>query len=583
MEETVNTSPPPTSAAPKARNEVDSPESPQPSQKEKQQSDPTPALNSPKSFADAARPILSKEKVRAAWGQLRAGRERREEVVQDRPISVAFSRHQLDGLFAVPYDKDRHMVTDVVSAILASFAYVPAIDSDIPGVCYFVLPRTDTSLTPDTAIQSKGGPLEIVPAVWSLGSRIRIRVDQMDLGVMDRRKEILDSIFGDYGKIVHINNHYYKGTRTLMTSFDFVLEIPQGAPGDLMIPRVIPVRGSNVLFIWNSPPFCFRCGLEGHTKALCPCPSDFQLFHAPLVDHPIMARAFPDIKAPPRETPKTTAAPASVAVKNKPSGDTWTVVGPSQQSGKKRGRRALAPISSLDGVTTSASDSDTPRPSRKQPAPRNQSKESATAILPSLSDPVSASALVKTAPTVETEAHASAPSTCVEPQPEVPAPEPTSGTSVSPSVADQAPTPLASDDASETAEQDVAMPTAAPDTPETPLHHPVEPCPTRTVPDTPIPVITISEEPGSTDDVNMTTKQDGMRAKLADKKASRESKIMARKGLDGIFDPASVLVGKKSKAKEKSSAKASTRASGPTVDSMGIPVVVAADHATPSG
>ncbi|KAG0221098.1 hypothetical protein BGW42_008282 [Actinomortierella wolfii] len=79
------------------------------------------------------------------------------------------------------------------------------------------------------------------------------------------------------------------------TSWDFTLELSDRSAKDsnLLLPRVAPIDGRNVLFSWNAVRFCYRCGSAEHEKATCQEPADFFLSEAPPVTANILGRAFP--------------------------------------------------------------------------------------------------------------------------------------------------------------------------------------------------------------------------------------------------------------------------------------------------
>ncbi|KAF9963560.1 hypothetical protein BGZ65_002353 [Modicella reniformis] len=111
---------------------------------------------------------------------------------------------------------------------------------------------------------------------------------------------IIEDIFGAHGKVVHTIFHYWKGSEeALAPSFDFILEVPETAPKDFMIPR------------------------GGHTKQQCPKLIDYRIDYPP-VDVPTMARAFPDPEASFRtsakiQTPANTGNPSNRSNPSNPS------------------------------------------------------------------------------------------------------------------------------------------------------------------------------------------------------------------------------------------------------------------------
>lgn len=110
MEELADTPSQPLPSSHEERNE----DPLRPDQVQDQQQPLNPANDRPKSFADVARP-LSKEKLRSAWGQIRA-RTERVEAEGDQPLAVAFTYHgtEREGaerILAIPYDRIPHSVS----------------------------------------------------------------------------------------------------------------------------------------------------------------------------------------------------------------------------------------------------------------------------------------------------------------------------------------------------------------------------------------------------------------------------------------------------------------------------------------
>ncbi|KAF9944593.1 hypothetical protein BGZ72_002193, partial [Mortierella alpina] len=162
---------------------------------------------------------------------------------------------------------------------------------------------------------------------------------------------------------------------------------------------------------------------------------------------------------------------------------------------------------------------------------------------------------------VETEAPVSVLTNTIEPAPEAPVPEPASGGQEAPTRATLATHPQTSDDTSEEGAQDVEMPTVS--------AAPVEPA-TQ-------PAAIVADLDPQDNDTDMATKADAQRAKIAEKKATRDTLAKsASAAVDRLFTPTATTMGKKSKAKERPPTKAVTRASGVPVDDKGVPLVTAA-------
>ncbi|KAF9562237.1 hypothetical protein EC968_005345 [Mortierella alpina] len=312
----------------------------EPDQVQAQQQNASTANDRPKSFADVARP-LSKEKLRSAWGQIRE-RTERVEAEGDQPLAVAFTYHGTENgvaecILAIPYDRNLHSVADVLSTVEAAFPSAIICDYSTAGVLFLLFEsKEERDRVATTPVECPSGILRALPAIRSTGTRIRIRVDDMNVASVHDRRTILESVYGGYGKILHINDHALKGSKLLVASFYLVLELPQGTSMDRMIPRVAPVMGQNVLFMWNSAPFCLRCGSDAHTKVTCPRPLDFKVRNDPALAEPLLVRAFANPQAPHCEPAKKAQAPAPIPAPSKskgkaPSDSDWTVVGSQSQ------------------------------------------------------------------------------------------------------------------------------------------------------------------------------------------------------------------------------------------------------------
>ncbi len=540
MEGTPNTPSPPSSSSHEARNE----DAAGSDQVQAQQQNSGTANDRPKSFADVARP-LSKEKLRSAWGQIRARTERVEAEV-DQPLAVAFTYHGTENegaecILAIPYDRQQHSVEDVLLTAETTFPSAIICDYSTAGVLFLLFEsKEERNRMANTALEAPSGTLRAMPAIRSLGTRIKIRVDDMNIATVRNRRAILTSIFGGYGDILHINDHVLKGSKLLVASFDFILELPQGTSKDLMLPRVASVMGQNVLFMWNSGPFCLRCGSDAHTKTTCPRPLDFKVRHDPALETPLMARAFADPTTPPREpirkttpspkTPISTPAPSTLK-DNTRSESTWTIVGSTSQNGRKRGRQ---------GAATSASDSEPQKPAKKQPAIHNQPRKSET--------PTTATLISTTTKTREP--------TC-----EGPALESTSEYQDEQIKTSPAPHPQTSDVSAGGSDQDVDMSTES----EASETQTTTTTSDTATPDSTTPILTPST------DVNMTTKADEQRIKTTEKKQGRVKLV---KDMTDRVDRL-LATGKTDKT---TLAKAITRASAVQKDSKGIPQVRTATH-----
>ena len=325
--------------------------------------DSTPATKL--SFADAVnKGIHNKTTNKAAWNSLRSMTESREAHGLEKADPVWFTRHNHPHSVAIPYNNKTHSVNDVVEAVIKSLPNARRIDylttRGVVLLCFDTSEEKTACL--GTTLDCLPSSLPILPTMHSAGTRLKIRAEYTPLQSGDSAK-LAQDVFGSFGKIILVNQHYMHGTSIQSLSFDFVLEIDHSAPKEMVIPRVAAVDSMNVLFTWSGSKFCFRCGEGSHTKIQCPKPLDFNLSSAAALEEPIMARAFPDPDAPLREPPKknVTFKTGPAAPKQVPNADpAWTVAG--QGKNNKRGRNA-----SSGGGITSASDSDSPHhPPRKQ-------------------------------------------------------------------------------------------------------------------------------------------------------------------------------------------------------------------------
>ncbi|KAF9534555.1 hypothetical protein EC957_001964, partial [Mortierella hygrophila] len=149
---------------------------------------------------------------------------------------------------------------------------------------------------------------------------------------VEERQTALKELFKDKGNIVHFQFMYFANTDGLMGCMEFILDIPLSSPRDLMLPRVKYLDtecGYNVMFSWAGNPFCFRCGHSDHIKMECPLPHSYSVANDSAFHEPIMGRAFPDLKATPRQVMTRAVAkpaPASSTPVNMTK-DEWNVVG----------------------------------------------------------------------------------------------------------------------------------------------------------------------------------------------------------------------------------------------------------------
>lgn len=291
-----------------------------------------------------------------------------------------FSSHAAPYLIGIPFDPayvDKEELSDVAHAFYpgptceaiyfstSTFYIAFASEEDRVEALYKPMPFKDTSL-------------EVFPVIRSMGTRLTIRSDYITVSNAFARRDALEEVFGQYGKIIHQGN--YRDTRfnQLRAYTQFTIELHENATEDLEIPRVANIGGSNALFSWNGVPFCYRCGQGDHLKARCPQSHDYTVWNQQPLKTPLKARAFPSKTAPLRPTQSgTTMKQASSSVtpstgKGKISGEGFTT----GQPGRKHSRRGNP--TSGRSVTAPASSSDSDQRSFQKKGPAHGSKESLT-------------------------------------------------------------------------------------------------------------------------------------------------------------------------------------------------------------
>ncbi|KFH63561.1 hypothetical protein MVEG_10970 [Podila verticillata NRRL 6337] len=141
-------------------------------------------------------------------------------------------------------------------------------------------------------------PLPILPTILSLGRRVNIHVDYIPVYNITERRERLQELLQPYGRIIHITSHHHPTSKINYDGTSLILEVHKEAPNDVQLPRVAQIKERNILLAWSGSPFCFRCGSGDHIKVQCPLPISYDITMDQHLITPIMARAFPDPKAP---------------------------------------------------------------------------------------------------------------------------------------------------------------------------------------------------------------------------------------------------------------------------------------------
>ncbi|KAG0305482.1 hypothetical protein BGZ99_002051, partial [Dissophora globulifera] len=191
----------------------------------------------------------------------------------------------------ITFDKQHYLSSEVAPIIRDSFPTVVSMDDTNQGVLVLSFGSKDeTDAIHAAPLPACPIPIQLHRTMQSIGTQIHIRVDDPMLLLAEERIKELDRVFGEYGRIIHLRFDYLKDTPVLFPSFSFTLELKEGSPPDVMIPRIAYFGGrSPTLFHWRGYQYCHRCGSDAHIKRRCPYPQDHQPRCGP---SPILARAF---------------------------------------------------------------------------------------------------------------------------------------------------------------------------------------------------------------------------------------------------------------------------------------------------
>jgi hypothetical protein len=200
---------------------------------------------------------------------------------------------------------------------------------------------------------------------------VNIHVDYVPVYNITERRERLQQLLQPYGRIIHITSHHHPTSKINYDGTSLILEVHKEVPNDVQLPRVAQIKGRNILLAWSGSPFCFRCGSGDHIKVQCPLPISYDITMDQHMDTAIMARAFPDPKAPLRKMPKTTRSAPSLAktmAQSNQQEDGFHLQG----SGKKRQRKSRTSLSRAGTDHASESDSALQPVTKKGSRPASQ-------------------------------------------------------------------------------------------------------------------------------------------------------------------------------------------------------------------
>ena len=238
-------------------------------------------------------------------------------------VPVIFSYHPDPFMIGIPVDTQVTNVLEVALALEKHYQAPFALAVYYESTCAYVSFPSATNR--DLALQNpppfRDGHLAVLPVVRSVGARITITAENIPIGDIGLRLQLLREIFASSGKIIHFSTSVNTESKLYRAATKFILEVRHDADVDFEIPRAAAVNGCNVLFAWSGSPFCYRCAKGDHVKNQCPKPHDFALWKQPPLESPIMGRAFTDPNAPLREPKgkKRKMSPPGKSESKKPS------------------------------------------------------------------------------------------------------------------------------------------------------------------------------------------------------------------------------------------------------------------------
>ncbi|KAG0009434.1 hypothetical protein BGZ81_003394, partial [Podila clonocystis] len=200
--------------------------------------------------------------------------------------------------------------------------------------------------------------------LFTTGKPLLIRAHHVTHATPQIREKALQDIFSMAGTIRHVDYQVVQSGNSTMTTpvVDFVLDITQTNPDQILIPRLANVLGVNCLFTWaQMGEICYQCGANDHVKARCTQQEGYARLPAILV--PQLSPAFPPMA--PKPAKQTIIPPALVQSVNYGPTHTSSLSSPSSLDSEwqTQGRKHKNIVKRSTALTVS--DSETPPTSKR--------------------------------------------------------------------------------------------------------------------------------------------------------------------------------------------------------------------------